>query len=91
MFPWHAKQDNKAITKKDISENEINPSYVTFYLTDSFNKPLPNYTGNQLPDYNDFYYISKTLILKLKVFVKRIFFNHFFQIWANVFLKSLIN
>ena len=48
------------ITRKDpISDTkEINPNYITFYLTDFSNVPFSKYTGNKLPNYDDFDYIS---------------------------------
>ncbi len=42
------------ITKQDSTVDEINPNYITFYLTDSNNKPFELYTGNKLPNYDDF-------------------------------------
>ena len=46
------------ITKQAPTTKEINPSYITFYLTDYSNIPFQDYTGNKLPSYNDFHYIE---------------------------------
>ncbi|MBP5678498.1 MAG: hypothetical protein J6X28_01560 [Bacilli bacterium] len=46
------------ITKQEPSVKEINPSYMTFYLTDLSDEPMKGYLGNKLPSYDDFKYIS---------------------------------
>ncbi len=46
------------ITKQDVDTKEINSNYIIYYLTDSSNNPMENYTGNKLPSYNTFNYIE---------------------------------
>ncbi len=46
------------ITKQTPSIAEINSNYITFYLTDSNNKPFDEYLGNKLPSFDDFHYIE---------------------------------
>ena len=46
------------IKKKVPTTKEINPSYVTFYLTDEKNNAMDNYLGNKLPSYDDLKYIE---------------------------------
>lgn len=45
------------ITRQTPTTKEINPNYITFYLTDSSNIPFSEYTGNKMPSYDDFSYI----------------------------------
>ena len=46
------------ITKLMPSTKAINPSYITYYLTDENNNALEGFTGNKLPSYDDFHYIE---------------------------------
>ena len=46
------------VTKQTPTTKEINSSYIFFYLTDFSNIPFSEYTGNQVPCFNDFYYIK---------------------------------
>ena len=46
------------ITKLESPVKEINPNYITFYLTNYANVAFDEFTGNKLPSYDDFHYLE---------------------------------
>ena len=49
---------DRDFTKLESPVKEINPNYITFYLTNYANVAFDEFTGNKLPSYDDFHYLE---------------------------------
>lgn len=60
----HSRNFEIYITEKE-NEDEINPSYIKFYLTDEEGSPYPLFEQNKIPTYVDLNYINNKPSSKL--------------------------